>query len=57
MLVDGIWLKRSWGGVVQSVLEHVAIGVNREGDRELLGVAEGNREDAESWKNFFRYLK
>lgn len=52
MLVDGIWLKRSWGGVVQSVLEHVAIGVNREGDREILGVAEGNREDAESWRIF-----
>ena len=57
MFVDGIWLKRSWGGVVQSVSVLVAIGVNKEGYREILGVAEGSREDAESWKNFFRYLK
>lgn len=57
MFVDGIWLKRSWGGVVQSVSVLVAIGVNNEGYREIIGVAEGSREDAESWKNFFRYLK
>lgn len=57
MFVDGIWLKRSWGGVVQSVSVLVAIGVNKEGYREILGVAEGSREDAESWKAFFRYLK
>ena len=25
--------------------------------REVLGAAEGSREDAESWKNFCRYLK
>jgi len=40
------------GGFVQSVLVLVAIGVNREGYREILGVAEGSREDAESWRNF-----
>ena len=57
MFVDGIWLKRSRGGVVQSVSVLVAIGVNKEGYREILGVAEGSREDAESWRTFFRYLK
>ena len=35
----------------------VAIGVNSEGYREILGVAEGSREDKESWSNFLRYLK
>ena len=35
----------------------VAIGVNSDGYREILGVAEGSREDKESWNNFFRYLK
>ena len=35
----------------------VAIGVNAEGYREILGVAEGSRENKESWSNFFRYLK
>lgn len=54
---DGIWLKRAWGGEVQSVSVLVAIGVNNEGYREILGVAEGAREDKESWRGFFRYLR
>ncbi len=35
----------------------VAIGVNAEGFREILGVAEGAKEDKESWRAFLRYLK
>ena len=57
IFVDGVYLKRSWGGEVQNVSVLVAIGVNAEGYREILGVAEGSREDKESWSNFFRYLK
>ena len=57
MFVDGIWLKRSWGGEVQNVSVLVAIGVNADGFREILGVAEGAREDSESWRQFFRYLR
>jgi transposase-like protein len=45
VFLDGIWLKRSWGGEVRSVSVLVAIGVNREGYREILGVAEGCREE------------
>jgi putative transposase len=55
--LDGIFLKRSWGGEVQSVAVLVAIGVNEDGYREILGVAEGAKEDAASWRNFLRYLK
>ena len=55
--MDGIWLKRSWGGTVENVSILVAVGVNKEGYREMLGAAEGSREDAESWKHFCRYLK
>jgi putative transposase len=55
--LDGIALKRSWGGEVRNVSVLVAIGVNREGYREVLGVAEGAREDKESWTSFLRYLK
>ena len=36
--VDGVYLKRSWGG-------------------EILGATEGIKEDHESWKNFFVWLK
>jgi len=55
--LDGISLKRSWGGEVRNVSVLVAFGVNREGYREILGVAEGAREDKESWTSFLRYLK
>lgn len=57
IFVDGIWLKRSWGGEVESVSVLVAIGVNEDGYREIIGVAEGMKEDSESWRGFFRYLK
>ncbi len=55
--LDGIWLKRSWGGTVENVSVLVAIGVNSEGYREIIGVVEGAKEDKESWKNFLRHLK
>lgn len=57
VFVDGIWLKRSWGGEVQNVSVLVAIGVTTDGYREILGVAEGAREDAESWRQFLRGLR
>ena len=55
--LDGIWLKRSWGGEVKNVSILVAIGVNEEGYREVLGVSEGLKEDMESWRGFLRQLK
>jgi transposase-like protein len=55
--LDGVALKRSWGGEVRNVSVLVAIGVNKEGYRDILGVAEGAKEDKESWSNFLRYLK
>ena len=57
VFVDGIWLKRAWAGEVQNISILVAIGVNTDGYREILGVAEGAREDSESWKQFLRYLR
>jgi len=55
--LDGIYLKRSWGGEVRPVAILVAIGVNSDGYREILGVAEGAKEDEESWTLFLRHLK
>jgi transposase-like protein len=57
VFLDGIWLKRSWGGEVKNVAVLVAIGVNADGHREILGVAEGGKEDAEGWRSFLRHLK
>jgi transposase-like protein len=36
VFLDGLWLKRSWGGEVRNVSLLVAIGVNDEGFREVL---------------------
>jgi putative transposase len=55
--LDGIWLKRSWGGEVRKIAVLVAIGVRSDGYREIIGVAEGVKEDLESWRGFLRYLK
>ncbi len=57
VFLDGIWLKRSWGGEVKNVSILVAIGVNQDGFREVLGVMEGAKEDKASWVNFMRHLK
>jgi transposase-like protein len=55
--LDGIWLKRSWGGEVKNISVLVAIGVNESGFREVLAAAEGAKEDQTSWRNFLRNLK
>ncbi len=55
--LDGICLKRSWGVEVKNVSVLVAIGVNRQGFREVLGVTEGAKEDKAGWSGFLRHLK
>lgn len=55
--VDGIYLKRCFGGEYESVSVLIAIGVTDDGYREVLGASEGLKEDTESWKNFFVWLK
>ena len=57
VFLDGIWLKRTWAGEVRKVAVLVAIGVNAEGHREILGICEGMQEDKESWLSFVRHLK
>lgn len=57
VFLDGIWLKRSWGGEVENVAVLVAIAVGSDGYREILGVGEGAKEDRESWRNLLRHLK
>jgi len=55
--LDGIVLKRSWGGEVRNILVLVAIGVSGGGFREIIGVAEGAKEDKEGWSSFLKHLK
>ena len=55
--VDGIYLRRNWGGEYENVAILVAIAVNEDGYREVLGAAEGMKEDKASWVNFFQWLR
>ncbi len=55
--LDGIVLKRSWAGEIKNVSVLVAIGVDREGYRRILGVAEGHKEDRSGWSGFLQHLK
>ena len=57
VFLDGLWLKRSWGGEVKNVSVLIAIGVGQSGYREILGVSEGAKEDGPSWTAFLRELK
>lgn len=57
VFVDGIYLKRSWGGSFENVAVMVAIGVNDDGYREVIGAAEGFTESAECWREFLSWLK
>ena len=58
MYLDGIWLKRSWGGEVR---ERRGAGGDRRAAATDTGkswaCAEGTKEDKESWRNFLRHLK
>lgn len=55
--LDGIYLKRNWGGNYENVAILVAMAVNEDGQREVIGAAEGGKEDRESWLNFLVSLK
>ena len=50
-------LKRSWAGEVRNVSLLVAIAVNGEGYREILGICEGAKEDKAGWSAFLKHLK
>lgn len=55
--LDGLVLKRSWGGEVRSVSVLVAIGVDTDGYRRILGICEGAKEDKAGWNAFLKHLK
>ena len=52
-----IYLRRNWGGEFENVAILVAIAVNEDGYREVLGAAEGMKEDKASWVSFFQWLR
>jgi len=57
LYLDGIVLKRSWAGEVRNVSLLVAISVNGDGYRQILGIVEGAKEDKAGWSAFLAHLK
>ena len=55
--LDGIVLKRTWAGEVRNVSLLVAISVNADGYRQILGIVEGAKEDKAGWGAFLAHLK
>lgn len=50
-------LKRTWAGEVRNVSLLVAIAVDADGFREILGICEGAKEDKAGWSDFLKRLK
>lgn len=57
LILDGRYEKVRIDGVIQSQAVLVAIGINWEGRRQVLGVDVANRESTSSWKEFLGGLK
>ena len=55
--VDGIYLRRNWGGEYEKCCCFGGDRVNEDGFREVLGAAEGMKEDKASWVSFFQWLR
>jgi putative transposase len=57
VLVDALQIKVRMDGRVEPHSCLLAIGVNREGFREILGLMIGDSESETSWSKFFEWLK
>jgi len=55
--LDALHLKSRWGGHVQNQAVYVAVGLNREGNKELLGLWIGETEGAKFWLNVLTELR
>lgn len=57
LMVDVLYIKVRENLRVVSKSCHIAIGINSEGNREILGFYISDGESEESWSHFFNYLK
>lgn len=57
LILDARYEKVREDGVIQSMAVQVAIGINGEGQRQVLAVELANRESQSSWKEFLLRLK
>jgi transposase-like protein len=57
LIVDAIVIKARKDGRVRSQSALIAVGINRDGYREVLGVQIGDSESRSSWSELFKWLK
>lgn len=57
LILDARYEKVRENGVIRSMAVQVAIGINWEGQRQVLAVETANRESQSSWKEFLLRLK
>lgn len=57
LMVDVLYIKVRENHRVVSKSCHIAIGINSDGNREILGFLISDGESEESWSQFFDYLK
>lgn len=57
LMTDVLYIKVREDHRVVSKSCHIAIGINEQGDREIIGLMIQNHESETSWTNFFNYLK
>jgi putative transposase len=57
LILDARYEKVREDGIIQSQAVLLAIGINWEGQRQVLGVELANRESASSWRDFLLALK
>ena len=57
VLVDAMYLKVREQGRVRSRGVLIGVGVNADGQREVLGMMTGDTENEETWSRFFQWLK
>ncbi|MGE5553230.1 MAG: IS256 family transposase [Betaproteobacteria bacterium] len=57
LIIDALVLKVRKGGSVRSMSVLLAVGINQEGYREVIGLRLGDSESFDSWSEFFGWLK
>ena len=57
LMVDAIYMRAREAGAIRSKAILIAVGVNEEGHREIIGFMVGDGESYDAWRDFFGSLK
>ena len=57
LMVDAIYMRAREAGAIRSKAILIAVGVNEEGHREIIGFMVGDGESYDAWSDFFGSLK